>query len=291
MAIKGSVRFFDQDYVSKFLSLGVWYDRDARYERLLVPCGQCWGCRLQQSREWAVRCVHEASFHKQNCFLTLTYDNAYLPENGSLVKKHLQDFWKRLRKYVGERRIRYYACGEYGSQLLRPHYHAIVFNWWPDDALLFSFRGRTRFFVSSVLCRLWPYGFHTVSDVTYNSAAYVARYVLKKITGDAASEHYGDRIPEFTVMSRKPGIGFDWILTYPGDVYPADFVVINNKMKLKPPRYYDNIYDLYYGTLDQIKQMRKEKGRGKVLDLNKLAYNENYKIVEIKKRKKRTYEE
>ena len=91
-----------------------------------LPCGQCVGCRLERSRQWAVRCMHEASLYKRNCFITLTYSNEYLPPNMSLVKSDFQKFMKRLRKRCGSS-VRYYYCGEYGENFGRPHYHAILF--------------------------------------------------------------------------------------------------------------------------------------------------------------------
>lgn len=91
-----------------------------------VPCGQCIGCRLAHSRDWATRCMHEAHMHESSSFITLTYSPEHLPENGSLVRKHFTDFLKRLRKALGSVKIRYFGCGEYGSKLERPHYHAII---------------------------------------------------------------------------------------------------------------------------------------------------------------------
>lgn len=295
-----------QDFVDEFMSTGkrrifhldqflcrkynlnpndyfLYYDK----EPLQLSCGQCAGCRLQRSKEWACRCVHEASLYVKNAFLTLTYDDAHLPENGSLSKRDLQLFWKRLRKSLGNERIRYYACGEYGSKLSRPHYHAIVFNYWPSDAKLFSYRGGESYFVSDALAHLWPFGFHTVAHVSFASAAYVARYVMKKINGDAAEEHYQGLVPEFTVMSRKPGIAKDWILDYMNDVYPHDFCVINEKMKCKPPKYYDKLYDEVTGNLDLIKAKRAANKKKSIEELKRSA---KYTDTIIKKKLKRNLE-
>lgn len=210
-----------------------------------IPCGRCIGCRLEYSRQWAIRCVHEAQLHERNSFITLTYNDENLPKDGSLNKKHFQDFMKRLRKELDKKgiKIRYYHCGEYGEMLMRPHYHAIIFGYDFPDRKLFTVRRGVRLYRSEMLERLWPFGFSTVGDVTFESAAYVARYVLKKINGDKAEEHYGGKQPEYTTMSRRPGIGHDWLMRFKDDVYNYDYVVIRGGIKCRPPRYYDEIYD------------------------------------------------
>nr|QJB21019.1 MAG: replication initiator protein [Microvirus sp.] len=214
---------------------------------LSLPCGRCVGCRLERSRQWAVRCMHEASLHMFNSFVTLTYDEDHLPEFNSLNYKHYQDFMKRLRKRFDG--VRFYMCGEYGENFSRPHYHAILFNCFFSDRKKHSVgdSGAT-IFTSETLNNLWPFGFASIGDVTFESAAYVARYVMKKVTGDAADEHYSTvdpltgeisrRVPEFNRMSLKPGIGGTWIRRYNGDVYPRD-VVVARGVECKPPRYYD----------------------------------------------------
>lgn len=197
---------------------------------------------------WAARIVHEAQLHGRNSFVTLTYADDKLPASGGLVPAHLQKFWKRLRKRGNK--IRYYAVGEYGDQTLRPHYHACVFGYWPADCKVL--RKEPYFlFSSDELADIWGFGHVTVAEVTYETAAYCARYVLKKITGEKADEHY-ERIsdsgeifrvlPEYSVMSRRPGIGFGWFEKYASDVYPDDFVVVRNG-KRKTPRYYDQLLD------------------------------------------------
>ena len=92
------------------------------------PCGSCTGCRLEQSRQWAVRCFHESQLHKDNSFITLTYNPENLPADNSISKDELQRFFKRLRRKIEPKKVRYFACGEYGDKTERPHYHAIVFN-------------------------------------------------------------------------------------------------------------------------------------------------------------------
>lgn len=148
-------------------------------EKLDLPCGKCVGCRLNRSRQWAIRCMHEASLYDKNCFITLTYDDEHLPKNRGLDVSHFQNFMKRLRKEYGQG-IRFFHAGEYGSKTRRPHYHALLFNHDFVDKSLIAVRNDHRLYVSPSLQRLWPFGYSSVGDVTFESAAYVARYSLKK---------------------------------------------------------------------------------------------------------------
>ena len=145
-----------------------------------LPCGQCIGCRLQRSREWAARCVFEASRHEHNSFITLTYAPECLPEDGSLHYEHFQKFIKRLRKrlwrYEDDLKVRFFMCGEYGEQFSRPHYHAIIFGYDFPDKVFWSRNNGYPLYRSRMLEELWPFGYCTVGDVTFESAAYVARY-------------------------------------------------------------------------------------------------------------------
>lgn len=224
--------------------------------RMAVPCGRCVGCRLKKSREWAVRCSHEAAFHKQNCFITLTFDDDNLPFMGSLDVSHPQLFMKRLRQYFARKfgiksGIRVYYSGEYGTKFDRPHYHLIVFgvNFDHDKYLFSRTSAGSALYRSPSLESLWPFGFSSVGDVTFESAGYVARYTMKKVCGEQAKDYYarfdvstGEVFhlkPEFSAMSRDGGVGLPWIKQYLSDVYPSDFIVYNG-FKLSPPRFYDN---------------------------------------------------
>lgn len=191
--------------------------------------------------------MHEASLYEQNCFLTLTYDNEHLPRDHSLDITHFQKFMKRLRKKYPQR-IRFYHCGEYGEGNGRPHYHALLFNHdFADKTLWQKTTNGDLLFRSESLERLWPLGLSTIGTVTFESAAYVARYIMKKQTGPNSIDHYTwvdehgevhQLRPEYTTMSRRPGIGADWLKKFKGDVYPDDVVVLDNK-KYRPPRAYD----------------------------------------------------
>ncbi len=210
---------------------------------VIIPCGQCIGCRLERSRQWAIRCVHEAQLHEDNSFITLTYNDESLPWCKSICKDAVQRFWKRLRKrHNGP--IRYFMCGEYGSSMFRPHYHACVFGCKFPKKVLWQVRDGVKLYRDPVLEALWPKGFSTIGDVTFESAAYVARYIMKKVTGKLADAHYKGRLPEATWMSRRPGIGKAWFDKFSSDVYPSDAVTLRGNIKCRPPKYYDNLFDV-----------------------------------------------
>lgn len=227
---------------------------------MTVPCGQCVGCRLSRSKQWAVRCMHEASLYDQNCFITLTYNDDNLPKDKSLKLSHFQNFMKRLRKSAGSG-LRFYHCGEYGPKYGRPHYHAILFNFdFSDRDYLFSPQGE-KIYRSAELERLWPYGFSSVGNVTYQSAAYVARYIMKKVVGKGAEAYYEGRKPEYTTMSRRPGIGKAWFTEFYKDVFPDDFVIVDGR-KQSVPRYYDSLYEhTYFSDFESVKFKRRERNK------------------------------
>lgn len=218
-----------------------------------VACGRCVGCRLERSRQWAMRCIHEAQLHEDNAFVTLTYSDANLPYGGTLIKKHFQDFMKRLRKKYTGKKIQYFHCGEYGERSRRPHYHALLFGLrFPDQQLHKRHAAGHSVYTSEVLSNLWGLGFCTLGEVTFESAAYTARYIMKKINGDQAEAHYrviepetGEVIhlqSEYITMSLKPAIGKEWFEQFSNDVYPDDFVVVRGK-KMKPPKFYDKLLE------------------------------------------------
>lgn len=213
-----------------------------------IPCNNCVGCKLERSRQWAVRMMHESKFYDDNCFLTLTYSNENIPLNYSLDLRHLQLFFKKLRRSL-DHKIRFYACGEYGDLFWRPHYHAIVFNHDFADKKPWEIINGKQHYISETLTKIWGHGHATTSDVTYESAAYCARYCQKKLkTNDdyGASRYFRvspvDGVcysvkPEFSVMSRRPGIGSAYAERFKSDFYPSGFVVVNG-VKQAPPRFY-----------------------------------------------------
>lgn len=207
-----------------------------------IPCGQCVGCRLERSRQWAIRCIHEASLYDDNCFITLTYDPEHLPKDQSLKVEHFQLFMKRFRKKYPNKKIRFFHCGEYGENTGRPHYHACIFNHDFEDKKRYKDVNGNRLYTSETLETLWALGFCTVGALNFETAAYVARYIMKKVTGDKAEQHYQGRKPEYTTMSRNPGLGKPWLDKWKTDVYPHDYVIVNGK-KVGVPKFYDQQLD------------------------------------------------
>lgn len=222
----------------------------SHWKEFHVPCGQCIGCRLKRSREWALRLVHEKRFYKESVFLTLTYNEENLPVNRTLVLSDLQLFIKRLRWYLDNptipkehrRKIRYFACGEYGDATSRPHYHVIVFGWQPSDGVIYrkSARHDGLLWTSELVESIWNKGYCPYGEVTYESCAYVARYVVKKLTGIEGEIAYDltKRKPPFIVMSRRPGIGSDWYEQYKKEVWDNDSIVTPKGVETSVPRYY-----------------------------------------------------
>lgn len=217
---------------------------------MTVPCGQCIGCRLERSRQWAIRNMHENQMHDYSCFITLTYSDENLPYGNTLVLEDFQKFMKRLRKKVGP--VRFFHCGEYGDETDRPHYHALLYGWSPSDPELFSQKGEYPLYTSPTLTGLWGAGHATFGEVSFDTAAYVSRYVTKKITGDDAIEHYRwmdeetgeiiDRKPPYATMSRRPGIGMEWLRKHGTEAYTHDSVIMRGR-EMQPPKAYDRAFE------------------------------------------------
>lgn len=228
----------------------VFAERGRVKRPLQLPCGQCIGCRLERSRQWAVRCLHESQMHSRNSFVTLTYDDGHL-QSPSLDYRDFQLFMKRLRDARAPDKVRFFMCGEYGEKSQRPHFHACLFGVSFDDMRPHSVNSRgDKLYQSAELESIWEKGYAPVGAVTFDSAAYVARYVTKKVTGPHAVDHYRvvdgetgevwNRVPEFCHMSLKPGIGATWFDKYKSEVFPRDRVVVRG-VECKPPRYYSKL--------------------------------------------------
>ena len=260
-----------------------------------IPCGKCIGCRLEYSRQWAIRNVYESRCWSNNWFVTLTYDQEHLyipdqicdentgviyenPKDGSwkgcLVPKDATKFIKDLRRYFkyhyNHDNIRFYYCGEYGETGQRPHFHFLLYNL-PIAANELKFKFVNEEFQPIYECplieKIWKKGLVAIGEVSFSSCAYVARYITKKQTGEIASEEYAKKgqIPEYVQMSRMPGIGRDYYEANKEQIYENDSVIMNsckgNILTLKPPRYYDKLYDIEYPEkMEQIKEKRKTAG-------------------------------
>jgi len=224
----------------------VTFVRKDAIANLKLDCQQCIECRKKRSLHWGIRMMHEASMHENNMFLTLTYDDEHLPVDESLHLQHFQKFMKAYRNKISPTKIRFFHCGEYGTDNRRPHYHAIIFGHEFSDIQNFG----KNLCTSEQLNELWQNGFTTIGNVTLESATYVAKYILKKVTGSLAPEHYshitryGEEVsltPEYTTMSRRPGIASTWYEEFKNDIHPEDFISIKGK-KLPVPKYYNKKY-------------------------------------------------
>lgn len=207
-----------------------------------IGCYWCSVCRYARTKEWALRCALEAKSHKQMSFLNLTYRTPDLPEGGTLVKRHCQDFLRALRYRTGVR-FRYYLSGEYGSLKGRPHYHVLVFGVAFEDQYPWRMSGTGHQLYRSELAeKCWPYGHVEIGTVTLNSAKYVAGYIRKKIVGDEADNHYEGRLPEFSLMSLKPGIGVPWYEANKDMMFREGFIRVDGR-SYHIPRYFRQMYE------------------------------------------------
>jgi hypothetical protein len=208
-------------------------------------CRKCLPCRLNIAREKAIRVTHEAKMHKDNIFLTLTYDEEHL-KSPKLQYLDFQLFMKSLRekitRNVHDKEMRdklyipYMVTGEYGEENKRPHWHAIIFNYRPtDQAHLYTSHHGEEVFTSDEIHKLWKRGKHEFGSVTIDSAGYVARYAAKKLVHGQDQDH--DYHPIHKTSSRR-GIGRSWIEKYYKHTFENGFVVLPNGQQAKIPRYY-----------------------------------------------------
>lgn len=252
----------------------ICYDGKIYFRSALIPlpCGQCIGCRLEYSRQWANRMMLELQYHDSAYFCTFTYDDVHVPrtyyadpETGEAVpvltldKRDMQLLMKRIREHFPDDKIRFFGCGEYGSHSFRPHFHIILFGLHLDDLVIYkTVRQGGEFYAyynSDSLARCWlddkgsPKGYVVVGKVTWETCAYTARYVTKKLKG-AEAKFYDDHNiqPEFVLMSRKPGIGRQYYDDHP-ELYDYEKINISTPKGgrfFRPPRYYDKLFDLEY---------------------------------------------
>lgn len=263
-------------------------------EFIEVPCGQCIACRIQRSREWANRCLLELTDHPDapGYFVTLTYDDWHIPYRWyadqhtgeamlaqSLFREDVQLFLKRLRKNTGQE-LRYFGCGEYGPQTFRPHYHLQIFGLELNDLVLLPGRSELGYpyYRSETLEKAWSFpmrdeygqeidsartlaGHVCVGEITWETCAYTARYITKKLTGPASAYYDFFNIdPPFSMMSLKPGIGRMYYDTHP-ELYQQEYIYVSTEKggrKFRPPKYFDKLYDIDYPEeMARIKETRK----------------------------------
>lgn len=225
-----------------------------------IPCGQCIGCRLDYSRQWAVRCVHELQSYDRSAYITLTFNKDSLPSDRSVRVRDLQLFFKRFRKEISPNRIRYFACGEYGDENQRPHYHAIIYGYdFPDKYPCGVNKQGDTLYTSPFLSQVWPFGYNWIGNVTFQSCAYVARYILKKqkskdvehhimVDPDTGEMFFGDK--QFCIMSRGGrapegenlgGIGSRWFKKFKSDT-DKDYITLSGQ-RIGLPKFYDMLLE------------------------------------------------
>lgn len=270
--------------------------RFGQYPFKLIPCGRCDGCRLSYSKQWANRCMMELESHDSAYFVTLTYNDHFVPQSDyidrstgeqcislTLRKKDFQNFMKRLRFAFPDDRIRFFASGEYGDTTWRPHYHAIIFGLHLNDLVP---SGKSpegfQYYYSPSFQRCWsqqvdllgfrdkrcPYqemGYALVSPVTWETCAYTARYTMKKLKG-AERFFYADLNlePPFSLMSMKPGIGAAYLAAHP-DCYDYSFINLSTDKggrKVPHPRYLDKLFEVDHPEeMAVIKQARERTAK------------------------------
>lgn len=238
-------------------SLGRLFERGVKSvgDSLTLPCGSCIGCRLERSRQTALRCVHESRMHEHSCFVTLTYDDDHLHKlcrktdaGYSLERSHVQKFIKRLRFAVSRglfsssvSKVVVFGSGEYGDSNGRPHFHLILFGVNFFDRVVCGVRDGFRYYRSKLLESLWSFGFSCVCDFSFEAAAYVARYCLKKVKGKDALDYYKGRTPEFGIFPSRPALGKSWYQAFGcRDLENHDSCIARGH-ECKPPRYYDKL--------------------------------------------------
>lgn len=256
-----------EEYDSKF--------RVGSYSYTTIPCGQCIGCRLDYSREWANRGYLESLNWKHNYFVTLTYDEKHLPKElemttsegitytelkelkwkGILIPKDFTQFMKDLRQEFKRKYdfqgIRFIGCGEYGGKEKRPHYHLILFNCPFPLETMYNPRinwGKDVYYQNKILEKVWDKGISNVCEANWNTIAYTARYITKKVNGKESEDFYAmqGQIPEFLRTSRQPGIGRYYYEEHKEEIYKKDQIIIRNKEGIhycKPPAYFDRLYE------------------------------------------------
>lgn len=243
-----------------------------------IPCGQCIECRLARSRQWADRCVLEQQYHDYSYFVTLTYDDDHLPtseyitddgeilENATLVPSDLSKFLKALRQAYAKKydnKLRFFGCGEYGSETLRPHFHVIIFGLRLDDLVVYrrNFNGDI-LYNSEFLQSVWKKGYVVVGDCTWQSAAYVARYIMKKHLGKDSDFYEKYNIaPEFVRMSRRPGIAYQYYVDHP-EIMMYDYVSVPTPQggkQIYPPKYFERLYDIDYPSDSELRKDKKKR--------------------------------
>lgn len=219
-----------------------------------VPCGQCLDCRLAKKSEWAARMVLEAQMWPHNSFISLTYNDEHVPIE--LTHRDWQLFIKRFRKHIEPLQVRYFMSGEYGDKkyTFRPHFHAILFNYdFSDKQYLHTNEKGNEVYTSRLLEQMWNMGHVQVGTVTFDSAAYCASYVTKRVTGERDLIYYDGRKPEYARMSK--GIGYPWLEKFVDDVLGGQLHLSDRVLPV--PRYFwKKIKEKFPDLSDRLQKLR-----------------------------------
>lgn len=255
---KSSIKILPRTRIFTIEELNSKYGSDNVLE---LPCGHCLACISNKRKEWAVRCCLEAQDHKENCFLTLTYDPNFYDDQ--FHRDHIKKFFKKL--YNLGYKFRYFGCGERGDEEGRCHYHILMFGFWPQDARFYSKTKSGGYqYTSELLSSCWSFGFLTVSEFSPAAASYVAGYVFKKINIEDDSFHF---------QSTRPGIGQAYVLKNIQNLYETDNLILSfGSHVLSIPRYFDKVaVECFNMDLDDIKNKRlslaSKKGAKELRDL------------------------
>lgn len=262
---------------------------------VLLPCNHCVGCRADRVEQWGTRCYHESQMHSQSAFITLTFNDDHLPDDYSVNLRTFQLFMKRLREEVSPFPIRFFGCGEYGDENLRPHYHALIFGYdFSGDRKLYTQTKDGPLYTSDQLAKVWPYGFSTTAAVTPKTANYCAGYIRKKIGGDLADQHY-TRLhpkgyvvkvePEFATQSRRPGLGATWFDKYHLDAFPSDFLIVDGQHKPVPLFYFRKLQELEAKKLKRARTAKRVKVKDNATK-ERLAVREHIKLDRVSRLKR-----
>lgn len=278
------------------------YKGQAISKHIMIPCGKCIGCQCDRSREWANRIMLELKYCEKACFITLTYNDDYVPtseyvtddgeilESKTLRKEQLQKFFKRLRKQIAPTKVRYFACGEYGSQHQRPHYHVILFGYdFPDKEIMATTKEGYIQWRSPLLERIWTdpvthesLGYSMICEVNWNTAAYVSRYCLKK--SDRKHNIYYQAFnvePEFLTMSRRPGIGRQYYDEHKEELYITQKITLANNnggFTASLPKYYDRLYESEHP--DEMKEIKERRMDAAKSALDQKLMQTNLKLAQ-----------